>query len=296
MESRCTQPARLAHPRCPRRTIAAVQEEVDSLPALAERVLGITGGSSDREWWFRGHAQSSWSLVPSLYRQVPDVATALEVEARTHLEFDNRSRMVADRFGVRDKWELLFLMQHHRLPTRLLDWSRNLLIGTFFAVEDECAWSMDEDPPCLFMLDPREWNTRLLGATGMVTVAGPSGVIGDLTTSTMAAYEPRVPGRMTGPDQEHAVAIAGPEFATRIVAQRGTFMVFGTKPNAAGRCLERQEAELRKGQEGGITKFILQGDPQQWKEALRVVGVGPFAAFPDLDGLARELQRNHFPS
>jgi hypothetical protein len=31
-------------------------------------------------------------------------------------------------------------MQHHRVPTRPLDWSRNLLIGAFFAVFDEGAW------------------------------------------------------------------------------------------------------------------------------------------------------------
>jgi hypothetical protein len=268
--------------------------EVQNLSELVEQVLTLTVGD-EREWWFRGQARSSWSLVPSLYRRIDDVAAALDVEARTHLEFDNRSRMVAERFSVRNKWELLFLMQHHRLPTRLLDWSRNLLIGVFFAIQSSEAWSDAEDPPCVFMLDPREWNTKLLGATGMTTVAGPSGVIGDLTTSTMAAYEPRVPGSMTGPDPEHAIAIAGPELATRIVAQRGAFTIFGTKSPAATLCLEDQDSALHEGGEA-LTRLRLGGSKETWRRSLRIVGVGEFTAFPDLDGLARELEANHFPS
>lgn len=282
--------------RCDQYDDAVIEEEVATLPQLVERVLDVTAGNPEREWWFRGQGRSSWPTAPSLFRHVDDVNDAVQLEARVHLEFDNRSRMLAERAGARSEWELLFLMQHHRMPTRLLDWSRNLLIGTFFAVEDHVSWAQAEDPPSLFMLDPREWNTRLLGAAGMATIAGPSGVISDLTSTTAAAYAPRVPGSMARGDQPHAVAITGPEFARRIAAQRGAFIVFGTKHPEAANSLEDQDAALDGAGENALWRFKLNGERDEWRRALRVVGIGQFTAFPDLDGLATELRTSHFPT
>lgn len=108
----------------------------------------------------------------------------------------------------------------------------------------------------------------------------------------MSSYEPRVSGSPVGPLQQHAVAIAGPEFAARIVAQRGAFTVFGAAPEAAA-SLEEQAVVLSP-DASALSKLRLVGDRVEWRRALRLVGVGEFTAFPDLDGLARELRDRYF--
>ena len=177
------------------------EDDANGLPDLVAKGLDITASAPDREWWFRGHGRSSWSLTPSLYRLVPDVGTALEREGQLLREFDNRSRVVVERVPARTGWELAFLMQHHRVPTRLLDWSRNLLIGAFFAAYDADAWLDPADPPCVFIFSPEQWNSKVVGPAGMA-VAGPSGVMTELAEGVMASYEPRVFGEPRGSSTE----------------------------------------------------------------------------------------------
>jgi hypothetical protein len=269
------------------------EETADSLHDLVRLALEVAGGdTSDVELWFRGQGRSSWSLRPSLYRRQSDVTEALRVEEMLFLDFNNRSRMVAERANARSDWELLFLMQHHRLPTRLLDWSRNLLIGAYFAVSDSGAWKESGDPPCVFMFKPRDWNAKTVGEGG-VAAAGPSGVVSELTEGIAAGYGPSGP-MSRGTVQQYALAIAGPEFATRIAAQRGVFTVFGTRGPGGSQSLEEQEPLLQTGTQT-LCKVRLTGERRAWENALRLVGVGEFAAFPDLDGLARELDAQYFP-
>lgn len=80
--------------------------------------------------WFRGLGDRDWHLEPSLARhggidrEMP-LIKRFKQNALPHLETrpDN-------------EWEWLFVMQHHGLPTRLLDWTESALIGLYFAVND----------------------------------------------------------------------------------------------------------------------------------------------------------------
>lgn len=265
------------------------QSDVSSVSELVQAVLDHTSADTTAEWWFRGHGRSSYSLCPSLYRMVPKVDEALQTESKLLREFDNRSRILRSQYGQHDEWEMLFLMQHHGVPTRLLDWSKNLLIAAFFAVSDSRAWSDEDDSPCIYVFNPHEWNKKVLGPTG---VAGLGGPVTELREGTIKGYMPSYTGTPSGVKHSHAVAIAGPEFADRIVAQRGAFTVFGTKEDAA--CpMEHQTIDGLSVHDNALAKYVLLGDSERWRQDLKLLGVGAFSAFPDLDGLAKELNDNY---
>ena len=87
----------------------------------------------DSRWVFRGLGDSSFQLLPGIGRR-EDYSETLE---RTILEiFERRASEFVDERNLTD-WDKLALAQHHGLPTRLLDWTTNPLIGTYFAVVSE---------------------------------------------------------------------------------------------------------------------------------------------------------------
>lgn len=118
---------------------------LDSVGALFELLMEPVADGR-RKTIYRGVSDHRYQLIPSLGRL--ESLKALSEEERPEREqtlIEDFRKFARPYFesGPPDDWELLGIAQHHGLPTRLLDWSRNPLVAAYFAVEslseNDCA-------------------------------------------------------------------------------------------------------------------------------------------------------------
>lgn len=103
--------------------------------------------TNDKMLFFRGHADSEWKLLPSVFRN-PD----LDLERRVLLDFKQVSVAEMD---YQSKIEnILVEMQHCGIPTRLLDWTLNAMVALFFACQHNINKKGEETDGCVYCLNP----------------------------------------------------------------------------------------------------------------------------------------------
>ena len=86
---------------------------------------------------FRGVRSVDYKLIPKLGR-IKQFRTGNLLEDEQHMLRLLRDQAVPHLgYEPKNKWEWLAIAQHHGLPTRLLDWTRNPLVAAWFAVEKE---------------------------------------------------------------------------------------------------------------------------------------------------------------
>jgi hypothetical protein len=141
---------------------------VDSLAAFVSEVSRIQDAWTKHgeffELWFRGQSNASWPLVPSLLR-----SKIADMEGEMRTEFIRRGAQLIGGRAPENDWEWYFLMQHHRAPTRLLDWTDGSLIALFFALNSNAPETTRVAvDPGVWVLDPWWLNRRVLDLDSIV--------------------------------------------------------------------------------------------------------------------------------
>lgn len=257
------------------------EKVVTSLEELTSIVLAIARNlPSERFLWFRGLACGTHGLIPKLLRDGKGEAEVFAREDRLLTRFRQRSMAYWPSGYPQSKWEHLFAMQHYGMPTRLLDWSENLFVAAHFALGDapnHGGHHSGECKPTIWCIDPVEWNRN----TPVLEQFGET--IHVLTTADdeLEPYEPGTDKRR----HKFPVAIFGSHNSSRIVAQRGTFMVWGTDLRALN------DMALETGAKAKLWKITLNAPRTDLAAGLRALGFSETMVFPELPSLGAELTR-----
>ncbi len=221
--------------------------------------------SVDRELlWFRGHAQLNWRLVPTLARNVEHLDRETEVIKRfiqlavPHLTED----------APRDDWEWIFLMQHYRVPTRLLDWTESPLTALWFAVSSTNDADIRADG-AFWCLSPLALN-REARFRGRLETELPGFGKDDVLDSWL-------PDRQDRGLAQNPVAATGPRTSRRMAAQLGNFTIS-----------DRGSGSIEEiGVRNHIWRFVIPSAAKLvFAEELRLLRFTELTLFPDLDRVA----------
>jgi FRG domain len=194
-----------------------------------------------------------------------------------------------------------FLMQHHGIPTRLLDWTTNALAALFFALET-CQKQLQEHQEsagtektvAVWMIDAY-WLAVKLDEDWF----GPI-----LPWSDEAnRYVPPLEQLLTNIGEplallpKSAMPIEPPAIHPRVAAQEGRFVIFGRIRDLLDHPLrlelkDEDDCELESSRVRQICFHTT--DIDRTLRDLAQLGVSRRTLFPDLDGLATFVRWKHF--
>lgn len=230
-------------------------------------------------WWFRGHTDTTWELLPKVRR-------GYDVQTERYLTnlFYQRAKLRHANFPHDDDYAgWLALMQHYGLPTRLLDWSESALVAAYFATKydrDMSTWKGDREA-AIWMLQPETLNN----GQGYGRVF-PSLNAGSLSRLVQEAFK-NAPASEISAKTYDVIAAVPVNHDLRMVMQQGAFTIHASDV----------ALDARPDCRPWLRKIVIPGESvPQMGASLDVLGIRLSDVFPDLSHLAIDLMRMHRPT
>ncbi len=264
-------------------TASQPSQTVDSINKLLEIVAEQT-----RRWqfaeddqnrpWFRGHASLGWKLQPSGLRGRQWGKHTCQDENESFEEFLTKAPALGAPESIRSNlWDGYFLMQHYGVPTRLLDWTENVLVATYFAL---AARQCGADA-AIWMLDPYELNERNDGFRKDEVIS--PGFIGNKARQRkkIDKWLPLSANRESHTIPPEPLAVYPAYFARRIENQKSCFTIHGSEVRGLDKLWKRG---------GPLLRIVIEGQNiAKIRSQLTDLGVDASSVYPDLDGLGMLL-------
>lgn len=248
-------------------TIKSLSEYISSIETILDAWTVYT---STTKPWFRGQSDSSWDLLPKIYRN----GSNFEYERELIRDFILHANHFLEK-SPEHEFEWLFCMQHYGVSTRLLDWTESYLIALYFAVLD----FRNQKNVAVWILNPWTLNEKTFYSWTVPTYKHPDlneyllGDSNDVNRIVSAKYP---------------VALRPNRSTPRIIAQKGVFTIHGSDQSPLNTIIneinedEVQKINLIKLEINGISKIKILRD-------LYISGVTHSVLFPELSGIADEV-------
>ena len=280
-------------------------QAVGSLGDLLHEIKSIRqkwtkGWNPREEIWFRGQARLSDTLVPTLYRTNSTANGFHKKECSLLSDFRLRAKSLTptSHLSEVDKWFWYVTARHHGLPSRLLDWSDNVLIALFFALEsswnsvDKTTWSEHRNSTHYSATLPEPPTIWVLEAASLNRVS--QGIIATLSFETQEKCLPLYyPDSATGcirPNKQNRLPIAmyPARLNARVHSQHSYFTLHGTDQ----RPIEHLASRIKKPR-GGISLARIPIKVSRIPyliDDLLLCGLTHASIYADLDSIAKTVK------
>jgi hypothetical protein len=248
-------------------TVSEFVEYVDKLPLLGNL-------------WFRGVPKTKQLPVPGIIWQ-----KATEEEGALEHDFLISYKSYVDGYNF-EPWELYALMQHHGLPTRLLDWSESPLVALYFALTSE---PKSKTFRAVWVLNPYELNKKTLGEDTLycpAIIEANEFDVGGKLFNLNAYLPPNLAPEGIDVLPDFPMAINATQHIKRVSAQKGCFTVHGENINGIHEYLDDSDYFHMIRIDARSNEIR-----QKMIKTLACLGIDEEFIYQDLDSLCRRIKR-----
>jgi hypothetical protein len=253
--------------------VTSWQEFIDAI----EPCLDAYKGHIPPVYVFRGQADASWLLKPSLLRHllsVTDLGFARKIEDLLEMEFLAQASLFQETQGVwmsleaSGRTERWAFMQHHRCPTRLLDWTASAFVAAYFAVNE-----LPDRNGALFVVGAAALDKYWVdSAKGCVDISDDD-LVNPITSERVVFTWPKLRSQRLSIQQGH--------FSVN------TKLLKGHDDPICEACAATLSKDINK---VIYRKIIIAAELKPViLQQLRAMNIAPHALFPSLDGLGQSL-------